>query len=118
MTTISIVDLTSLTWGLLQTLDKGKHAHITERIVRDKIDDGTIFEFLKNEMGADTSLLDEPKRKELLEHWQALNNVVDWYDNNGICLVLAYILEGIQNGTDVNSDELPIRPKKFGGKYR
>lgn len=104
MALIRIVDLTILAFGVNAAIDSGNHSHITLDDIRRRIEDDSIFEFLENEVKVDTSLLTEEKRTELLDHWRRLNNAADsrrkfGVERSGLCLILAYLLEGAQNGT-------------------
>jgi hypothetical protein len=104
-----ITYLTFLAFGLNSALDSGKYSTVAYREVVDHIESGTIFAFLKDRLGEDIdlSLLDTPKQKVLLEEWQNLLNVADarrkfGVENNGLCLLVAYLLEGIQQRQDQN----------------
>jgi hypothetical protein len=104
-----ITYLTFLAFGLNSALDSGKYSTVTYREVVDHIESGTIFAFLRDRLGEDIdlSLLDATKQEVLLEEWQNLLNVADarrkfGVENNGLCLLVAYLLEGIQQLQDQN----------------
>ncbi|MGL4961466.1 MAG: hypothetical protein ACRC67_09550 [Inquilinus sp.] len=90
-------------FSLNSLIDKGNHKNITPEKIHDKIRSGTIISFLNEEFGnyIDFSLLDDADKKELLEEWQGFSNAVDarrkfGVEHNGITLLLAYIIEGMQ----------------------
>lgn len=99
-----LTKLTSLAFGLVQTIDAGKHIAVPPREMIGQIEDGTVFVFLANYKEiADTSLarLTEGDKRRLLGEWQNMANAIDasrefGIDNNGLCLLLAYVIEGIQ----------------------
>lgn len=71
--------------------------------MKEKIRDHTIFDYLKSKLGSDVdvSALSPDDRLELNKEWEDLADGVDesrkmCVDRNGLCLLVAYILEGIQ----------------------
>ena len=88
-------------FGVNAAIDSGSHQNISPRMIRDKIEDGTIFHFLKNDLDVDISLITDSWKMKILEHWQSMNNATTPEEmgavNNGLCLLIAYILEDIQN---------------------
>lgn len=85
-------------------LDRGITLPIDD--VKEKINDGTIFERLENKFGLDMdmSLHTNANRSEMLYLFQQLYNTVDscrkmGVELNGISLLIAYSIEGIQQGS-------------------
>lgn len=104
-----ITNLTHLAFQLNAALDTGRYNDVTFREVSGHINEGTIFSFLERRIGEDVdlSLLDTPKRQELIDEWQSFLNVVDarrkfGVEKNGLCLLTAYVIEGIQRRQDTN----------------
>lgn len=104
-----ITNLTFLAFQLNAALDTGRYNDITFREVLGHINAGTVFSFLENRVGEDVdlSLFDAPKRQALVDEWQSLMNVVDarrkfGVEKNGLCLLMAYVIEGIQRRQDTN----------------
>jgi hypothetical protein len=104
-----ITNLTFLAFYLNSAIDTGKYSDITFKEVADQINAGTIFEFLQTHLvgDIDLSIFDESKRKELVSEWQDLLAAVSarrkfGVENNGLCLLVAYLLEGIQRRQDKN----------------
>lgn len=97
--------LTVLAFYLNGAIDAGKHTDLEE--IYSQIEAGTIFEYLKyNVDRIDLSMLTAVDRKELVEEWQRIANAVDArrkfvVENNGYCLLLAYVIEGIQQRTEM-----------------
>ncbi|QQC65327.1 hypothetical protein [Paraburkholderia ginsengisoli] len=92
--------LTVLAFYLNGAVDAGKQTSFEE--IYSQIEAGTIFEYLKrNVERIDLSMLTAADRKELVEEWQRIANAVDprrklAVENNGYCLLLAYVIQGIQ----------------------
>ncbi len=106
---MKITKLTLLAFYLNSALDTGKYRDITLQEVGDQIEQGTIFEFLQTRLlgDIDLSLYKEKEKKELLEEWQDFYVAVNasrkfGINNNGLCLLVAYLLEGIQRRQDNN----------------
>lgn len=100
---MQITDLTVLAFYLNAALDTGKYADLTFKEVADCIEDGSIFNLLKKRLGndIDISIYDRNKQNDLIAEWQDLLNTVSAYrkfgvENNGLCLLISYLLEGIQ----------------------
>ena len=105
-----ISQFTLLAFQLNGGLDTEKYNDITTDDVEKHIEDGTIFGFLKSTLeGFDDSLLDPDDRDELIEEWKQNVNTIDegrkmCVDKNGLCLLVAYLLEGIQRrASDMSS---------------
>jgi hypothetical protein len=94
----------STTKTLIGAIESGKYDDISVNEVKAAIDNHMIFSFLQDRLGRDYfSGLTQEKKTELNEDWEALNNVTTAEEfgvtRRGICLILAYLLEGIQSGT-------------------
>lgn len=102
-------DRVVLLWGADSALDTGKYAYVSFDEVAKHIEEGTIFEFLATRLssGIDLSTFDETNKKGLIEEWQDILAGVSarrklGVQNNGICLLVTYLLEGIQRRQDSN----------------
>ena len=98
-----VTQLTFLGFYLNGALGSGKYDDISIREVKEKIRDHTIFDYLKNRLGSDIDLtaLTPEDRLGLNNEWEDLADAVDesrkmCVDKSGLCLLVAYILEGIQ----------------------
>ena len=96
--------LTFIGFYLNSSLDTGNYGDISIGEVKDHIDAGDIFDFLKERLGRDIDLgiLSDDDKSELIDHWQNLVNAVDegrkmGVRNGGLNLLLGYVLEGIQS---------------------
>ena len=106
---IRITKLALLAFELNAALDTGKYTNISVQEIKGQIDNGTIFDFLENNLhdDIDLSLHDKDTRKTLLGEWQDLVWAVNapgkfGVSNNGLCLLIAFLLEGIQRRQDTN----------------
>lgn len=104
-----ITNLTFLAFYLNSALDTGKYNDVTLDEVAQHIEAGTIFDFLATRLAGDIdlSILDAPRKKELLEEWQDILAAVSarrkfGVENNGLCLLIAYLIEGIKRRQDCN----------------
>ncbi len=104
-----ITNLTFLAFYINGAIDSGKYNHITFDIVAKQIEAGTIFTYLQNELSGDIdlSIFDDTKRQEILSEWQDLLAAVSarrkfGVERTGLCLLAAYLLEGIQRRQDSN----------------
>jgi hypothetical protein len=103
--------LTQIANGLVAIIDARKHEGITTTDVMSHLEKRSIFEFLASfrEMtGWRTFGLTDEDKLHLLGEWQSMANAIDaekklGVANNGICLLLAYVVEGIQMRTHVKS---------------
>ena len=82
-------------------IDKGKHAGVSVDDVLNAVEADRVFDFLEQRFGKSLFLnLDQNDRRELSEEWRGLAGVDSSrkFDvgNNGICLLLAFVLDGIQ----------------------
>ena len=88
-------------------IDSNQHTGISQAEVIIEIENGTIFQHLakfEDVVNWGLSNLSEEDIWRLLGEWQSMVNVIDsrhklGISNNGICLLLAYVLEGIQMRT-------------------
>lgn len=100
---------TALFWALGSLVDEGKTEDVAK--VQAAIADGTLFTYLEQTYpDADISLLSPDARANILKFFQALSETVDHrrkfgIEHNGLMLLLAYAVEGIQQSVD-NSHEL------------
>ena len=98
-----ISQLTFLGFYLNGALGSGKYNDISINEVKERIRDHTIFDYLKDKLGSDIDLsaLKIEDRQELKNEWEDMADAIDearkmCVDKNGLCLLMAYILEGIQ----------------------
>lgn len=98
---IALSYLTSAIFYINAAVDEGKSCSLDA--VKSAITAGTIFDFLKAELGVDPiSLIDKQQdRDKLLDLWQGLVEHMDegrkaGVTRNGLCLMIAYLLETIQ----------------------
>lgn len=99
-----ISQLTFLGFYLNGALGSGKYDDISIAEVKGRIRNHTIFDYLKEKLGMDVDLsnLSPEDRQELNDEWERTADAVDesrkfCVDRNGLCLLVAYILEGIQS---------------------
>jgi len=104
-----ITNLTFLALNLNGALDTGKYGIVSFKEVADHIEAGTIFDFLETRLAGDIdlSIFDAEKRKVLTTEWQDMLAAVNarrkfGVEKNGLCLLIAYLLEGIQRRQDNN----------------
>ena len=71
--------------------------------MKDEIRDGTVFKYLRKKLkkDIDLSLLSSDDMEELNDEWAEFVDEIDegekmCVDKNGLCLLVAYVLEGIQ----------------------
>lgn len=100
---MKISQLTFLGFYLNGALGSGQYDDISIAEVKARIRDHTIFDYLKEKFGRDVdlSVLSPEDRRELNDEWEGLADAVDearkfCVDRNGLCLLVAYLLEGIQ----------------------
>ncbi len=101
---MEITKLTVLGFHLNGALGSGQYGNISIPVVEQAVDDGTIFELVEDRLGhtAGLSTLDDDDRAELLDEWQRIQNAADLgklavqEGSPGLCLLVAYLLEGIQ----------------------
>lgn len=100
---MKITKLTLLAFELNAALDTGKYNDISCQEITDQIEQETIFNFLESQLQGDIdlSLHDDADRQELMKEWLDFFLAIDaprkfGVKNNGLCLLIAYLLEGIQ----------------------
>jgi hypothetical protein len=105
-----ISQLTFLGFYLNGALGSGKYGDVSIVEVKKRIRDHTIFDYLKSRLGSDIDItaLNTVDKKELNDEWEDLADNLDesrkmCVDRNGLCLLVAYILEGIQRRTPMQS---------------
>lgn len=100
--------LATLASSLNAVIDAGRHAEVSKEDVYTRLEDKTIFEYLdeKFEDISRSGLGDftEEDRWRLLGEWQSMANATHsqsdlGVSNSGICLLLAYVIGGIQMRT-------------------
>jgi hypothetical protein len=107
---ILIRKLTALAFCLNVVIDGRKHENVTTEDLIAHIEDHTIFSFLSefpDIAGWGVGGLSDDDKHHLLGEWQSMANAIDaerkfGVTENGICLLLAYVLEGIQWRTHTN----------------
>ena len=100
---MKLMRLTMLAMQLTQLLDKGGYDLPVDKMGA-KIQDKTVFAYLKRNVrkeDLDMNYLDTDDKNELLSRFEKLFNVTDakrkfGVANNGLCLLLAYVLAIIQ----------------------
>jgi len=96
-----IYKLSHLAQALNSALGSGRYPDITYNVVRERIDDGTIFEFLNERVGFSPAIsaLGPADRLELMLEWDSMRGCVESFKLNGhrcgLCLLVGYLLEGI-----------------------
>jgi hypothetical protein len=103
---VRITELTFLGFYLNGALGSGKYDDISVEEVKERIRDRTIFDYLKTRLGPDIDVtgVSSEARGEVNEEWADMADALDearkmGVDRNGLCLLMAYILEGIQRRT-------------------
>jgi len=99
--------LTQLAFCFIAVIDSGKHEGVGKEQVVSHIERGTIFEFLagfQDIAGWGLGSLSEDDKRHLLGEWQSMSNAIEsqrkfGVSDNGICLLSAYVIEGIQGRT-------------------
>jgi len=116
--------LTLLGTCLNFAIDSGQSKSVSTDAITNQINSGNIFTYLEDNFHSDMkwgldNLTDED-RWHLLGEWQSMVNAIDserkfGVTNDGICLLLAYVIEGIQMRTFSKKlwpgpDPLPFTP--------
>lgn len=98
-----ITALTFIAFYLNGAIDSGRYDDLTIGVMKDEIEKGTVFDFLRRSLGADIdlSVLTKVEEAELLAEWQDLLIAVNErrkmsVEKRGLTLLVAYLLEGIQ----------------------
>ena len=80
----------------------GRYDDVSIDLIKMHVEHGTIMEFLKERLGMDfdAGFLTPLDRMELLDEWMDMLGIVETrkfcVERNGLCLLVAYLLEGIQ----------------------
>ncbi len=88
-----------------RVIDRNGHQGVTIHDVKERIRDGSIFAFLETRIhGRELSDVSAEMRADLLGEWRDMEVVLNesaklGIERNGFCLLLAYLLEGIQRTT-------------------
>ena len=95
--------MTGVAFGLNHALDSGRYDDVSVYEVKRQVWDGTVFDFFERRLGrdVDVSLLHNDDRAELVREWQGYADAIDEEGKYGavrnrLCLLIAYLLEGIQ----------------------
>jgi hypothetical protein len=93
--------LTFLGFYLIGPLGTGGYDDVTIEVIKREVRAGSIFDYLRGRIEFfDDSLLDNDDRAELLAEWRGMLDVDQArkfnVDKNGLALLVAYLLEGIQ----------------------
>jgi hypothetical protein len=100
--------LTLLGTCLNFAIDSGQSKKVPTDEITNQINDGNIFKYLDENFHSDMKWgldnLTEEDKWHLLGEWQSMVNAIDaerklGVKNDGICLLLAYVIEGIQMRT-------------------
>jgi hypothetical protein len=96
-----IYKLTNLAQQLNAALGSGKFQDITSKEVWSRIEDGSIFDYLRDRLDIAVALstLDPVDRLELLLEWENFRGCVEPFpfngNRNGLCLLVGYLLASI-----------------------
>lgn len=98
-----ITALTFFAFYLNAAMDSGRYDDLAISEIKSKIENGTIFDFLRQRLGSDIdlSILTKDDEAELLAEWRDLLAAVNAHrkmgvEMRGLPLLVAYLLEGIQ----------------------
>ena len=95
--------LTYLGFQLNTALSTCKYDHISIESIKSQIRTNSIFDYLVEHIAdLQLSLLTEDEKTELLEEWGDFVDCIEekrkmGIENRGLCLLLAYIFQGIQD---------------------
>lgn len=103
MQPIRISQLTFLAFTFNGALGSGRYDDVSVEEVKRRIGDGSVFGFLSSRLGGDLdlSILSEGQEEVLRKEWEELVVAYDEHrkfavERNGLCLLVAYLLEGVQ----------------------
>lgn len=103
MANVELFKLTYTAFMVNHLLDTGKYDDVTIDELGPHLENETIFQFLTERFGDELPLgiLTGDDRLELAAEWASLWNAVDAgrkfaVRRNGVCLLLAYVIESIQ----------------------
>jgi hypothetical protein len=94
-------------YRLNSAVSTGKYGNVSVRTIKQKVESAAILDYLENELGIDLDIGLSPSaadRTTLVQTWQQVENnrhpseVHIEPDGNGLCLLIAYTLEAIQEG--------------------
>lgn len=99
---VNAYSYTGIIWSIMPALSSGRSISLSQ--TQDRINDGTLFEWLKAELGedfGDWTGHDENQRAAVLDQFQSLAVAVDekrkfGVRDNGLCLIVAYCAECLQ----------------------
>ena len=98
-----INQLTFVAFQLNGALGSSNYGEVTIEQVKKEIRAGTIFQYLERKLGKDLdlSIVSPEERKELMDEWDGMADSINegrklCVVNNGLSLLIAYLLEGIQ----------------------
>jgi len=101
---MQINSLTFIAFYLNSAMDSGRYDDLSIDKVKQEIEAGTIFPFLRTHLGSDLdlSILRTEDEAELLAEWQDHLAAVNerrkmGIEKRGLTLLIAYLLEGIQS---------------------
>jgi|SRR5580704_10611440 hypothetical protein len=103
-----ITKLCCLAFLLNGSLDTAQYQDIGLDEVSEQIDRGSIFEFLERRLvdDIDLSIFDDRDKSVLIAEWRDIGACYAprkfAVERNGLCLLVAYLLEGIQRRQDLN----------------
>lgn len=89
-------------------IDSGKHEGVSKTEIITEINNHTIFKYLENNFQSEfrwaLGNLSDDDKWHLIGEWQSMANAIDserklGISNSGICLLIGYVLEGIQMRT-------------------
>lgn len=106
---MQIFKLSLIGFYLNGALDSGEYNDITIDKIAEKIKNKTIFQYLKEDVHVDLGYLTDEDKKELIDEWSSMWSEI--YENrkllirnNGLCLLIAYLFEGIQSRVGMKLD--------------
>lgn len=106
---MQIFKLSVLGFYLNRALDSGKYSNITINKIAEKIENKTILKYLEEDIYVDLGYLTDDDKKELIDEWSSMWGTI--YENkkllvrnNGLCLLIAYLFEGIQSRVGMELD--------------
>jgi hypothetical protein len=88
-----------------RAIDRNAHIGVTVHDVKERIRDGSIFRYLETRIhGLGLSDVSNEMRADLLREWRDMEVTLNessklGIEKNGFCLLLGYLLEGIQRTT-------------------
>jgi hypothetical protein len=113
---MQIFKLSLLGFYLNGLLDSGNYQSVTIEEIVEKIKDKTIFKYLKENFNIDVGYLTDANKEEIIDEWLSMWSSIDEdrklvVRNNGLCLLIAYLFEGIQSRVGMKLDIESIYPR-------